>query len=74
MDLVLVKEINPVATIEIKYSNAPVLTRGYYECIADLETENNFVITPNSQTVTTKDGVRIMSLKVFLQGDHLVIL
>ncbi len=71
VDLVLVKGINPVATIEIKYSNAPVLTRGYYESIADLKTDRNFVVTPNSQTVTTKDGVKIMSLNMLLHGGHL---
>ncbi|HEX7366186.1 MAG TPA: ATP-binding protein [Pelobium sp.] len=71
VDLVLVKGINPVATIEIKYSNAPVLTRGYYECIADLKTEKNFVITPNSQAVTTKDGIKVMSLKTFLSEENL---
>ena len=71
VDLVLVKGIKPVATIEIKYSNAPVLSRGYYECLSDLQTENNFVITPNSQKVNTKEGILIISLKVFLEGDYL---
>ena len=69
VDLVLVKGINPVATIEIKYSNAPALTRGYYECINDLGTDENFVITPNSQTVTTKDGIKILSLMNFLEKE-----
>jgi predicted AAA+ superfamily ATPase len=71
VDLVLVKGIKPVATIEIKYSNAPALTRGYYECLSDLQTENNFVITPNSQKVNTKEGVLIISLEEFLRGDFI---
>ncbi|MEO5912446.1 MAG: ATP-binding protein [Pelobium sp.] len=66
VDLVLVKGVKPMATIEIKYSNAPVLTRGYHESISDLKAEHNFVITPNSKTVSTKEGVKIMSLNYFL--------
>lgn len=73
VDLVLVKGINPIATVEIKYSNAPALTRGYYECLADLKTDKNFVITPNSQSVVTKDGVKIISLKTFLEKEVSVI-
>ena len=46
MDLVLVKGIRPIACIEIKTSNEPNLTRGFYECIEDLKCSNAFVITP----------------------------
>jgi predicted AAA+ superfamily ATPase len=71
VDLVLVRGVKPIATIEIKYSNAPVLSRGYYESISDLGTKNNYVITPNSRTVTTKEGVVIISLGEFLKGDYI---
>ncbi|MBK0381686.1 ATP-binding protein [Pedobacter sp. SD-b] len=69
VDLVLIKGVKPIATIEIKYSNAPVLSRGYYESLSDLETKDNFVITPNSQTVTTKEGVQVLGLEAFLKDD-----
>jgi predicted AAA+ superfamily ATPase len=71
VDLVLVRGVKPIATVEIKYSNAPVLSRGYYESISDLGTKNNYVITPNSRTVTTKEGVVIISLGEFLKGDYI---
>lgn len=67
IDLVLVKGIHPVAGIEIKYSNAPSLSRGVHECIADLKTKRNFVITPNSQSVSTKEGIMAISLYNFLK-------
>jgi predicted AAA+ superfamily ATPase len=70
VDLVLVKGVKPIITIEIKYSNAPVLSRGYYESINDLKAENNFVITPNAISVTTKQGIKITSLLNFL-GDEI---
>jgi hypothetical protein len=47
------------------------LSRGYYESISDLGTKNNYVITPNSRTVTTKEGVVIISLGEFLKGDYI---
>jgi hypothetical protein len=71
VDLVLVRGVKPIATIEIKYSNAPVLSRGYYECLSDLKTTQNFVVTPNSQTVSTKDGIKIISLSNFLEKENL---
>lgn len=67
--MVLVKGVKPVATIEIKYSDAPVLSRGVYECISDLKTDKNFVIMPNARTVTNKEGIKILSLKEFLEND-----
>ncbi len=69
VDIVLVKGIKPIATIEIKYADIPVLTRGIYESIADLKTKKNFVITPNSHTVTTKEGLKVLSLKEFLKTE-----
>lgn len=69
VDVVLVKGVKPVATIEIKYADAPVLSRGVYECISDLKTDKNYVITPNARTVTNKEGIKVLSLKEFLEND-----
>jgi uncharacterized protein len=45
MDLVLVKGITPLVSIEIKLSSANSLTRGSTEALNDLKTEHNFIIT-----------------------------
>ncbi|MBX9851366.1 MAG: ATP-binding protein [Cytophagaceae bacterium] len=68
-DIVLVKGINPVACLEIKYSNAPTISRGFHESISDLGTDKNFVITPGSDRWTTKDGTIVCSLKEFIAKD-----
>jgi uncharacterized protein len=47
-DLVLVKAMQPLACIEIKYSNAPTVSKGFYASVEDLGTTKNFVITPHS--------------------------
>ncbi len=46
MDLVLVRGITPIACIELKTTNNPSVTRGFYESIKDLKCDTNFVITP----------------------------
>lgn len=68
-DIVLVKGIQPLACIEIKYSNSPVVSRGFYECIKDLKTIQNYVITPGSKAWTTKEGIKVCSLKEFILNE-----
>ena len=46
MDLVLVRGITPIACIELKTTNNPSVTRGYYESVKDLNCDTNFVVTP----------------------------
>ena len=47
MDLVLVRGISPIACIELKTTNNPTVTRGFYESVKDLKCKNNFVVTPH---------------------------
>lgn len=66
-DLVLVKGIKVVACIEIKYSNAPTLSKGFFESIRDLKPQKSFVITPDSHNVKLQSGIQITTLKEFLE-------
>lgn len=66
-DLVLVRGTKPLAAIEIKLSNAPDLQRGYFNCIGDLGTKSNYVITPGSETYPAKAGITITALRQFLK-------
>lgn len=72
IDLVLVKANQPVASIEIKYSNAPKPTKGFFTGIEDLGTKNNFIITPSSESYPYK-GAWVCSLQSFL-NEHLIVL
>jgi len=66
-DLVIVKGVKPLTAIEIKLSNAPVISKGFHECIKDLKTKNNFVITPSSDDYTTKENIQVCSLLSFVK-------
>lgn len=67
MDLVLVRGIKPIALIEIKLSNAPVLSKGFFEAIEDLQTSNNFVITISSDTYT-QNNYQVSGLHYFIEN------
>lgn len=67
MDLVLVKGLNPIACIEIKTSNNPALSRGYYESLTDLKCNKGFVITPYQQvTYQLNENVTVCGLHEFM--------
>ncbi|MFQ3576095.1 MAG: ATP-binding protein [Cytophagales bacterium] len=65
-DVVIAKGMMAIACIEIKYSNAPVVSRGFYSCIEDLGTSHNFVLTPGSETYPKGEKVMVCGLKDFL--------
>jgi predicted AAA+ superfamily ATPase len=66
-DLVFVKGITPLACIEIKLSNTPVISKGFFSCVEDLEPKYKFVITPESDTFTTGQGIVVCSLYRFVK-------
>ncbi len=66
-DIVLVKSIKPVACIEIKISNTPQVTKGFYTCIDDLKTKQNFIVTPSSDTYPNY-GATVCGLSTFLDN------
>jgi len=65
-DLVLVKGISPLACLEIKLSNTPAVSKGFISCSEDLQPKYKYIITPESETFTTKHGVCITNLYYFI--------
>ncbi len=66
-DLVITRSLKPVSCIEIKYSNAPKISPGFYNSIADLGTKDNYVITPQADTLRISGEIRVMGLPAFLK-------
>ncbi len=65
-DLVLSKGEEVKAAIEIKYSKAPVLKKGFYNSVADLKPLQTFVITPFEVDFVSKDEIRMVGLTIFI--------
>jgi len=66
-DVVMIKGIKPVACIEIKLSNAPVISRGFMHCIADLKPKRKFIITPQSETYDIQENITVTGITQFLK-------
>lgn len=66
-DIVLANGIHPVTCIEVKLSNAPVISKGNFQSITDLKTKRNFVITPDAEGYKTKEGIMICNIDLFLK-------
>jgi predicted AAA+ superfamily ATPase len=66
-DLLLVQGITPVACIEIKLSNVPLISKGFISCMQDLEPKYKFIITPQSETYSVGNDILVISLKDFLE-------
>lgn len=65
-DVVLTKANNPVACIEIKLSNSPVIAKGFYETMSDLKTKQNFVVVPQVDSYRKAQNVIVCGLSDFL--------
>ena len=65
-DLVLLAPNGNRAIVEIKLSNAPSVSRGFYETAQDLLPDFKFVITPDSRQYTRDDGTEVLPLRTFL--------
>lgn len=68
-DLVLVKGVKAIASIEIKYSSSPGLTKGFVISIDDLKTKNNYIITPNSDNYRIRKDITVCSLTNFIENE-----
>nr|WP_281168516.1 ATP-binding protein [Spirosoma spitsbergense] len=65
-DLFVIRPDGKRACIEIKYADVPVLTKGFYASVADLNPDDKVVIVPQGRTFTTKEGVVVVPLSIFL--------
>ncbi|MVM41878.1 DUF4143 domain-containing protein [Spirosoma sp. HMF3257] len=70
LDLVLVRGGEPIIGIEIKYTNAPKLSRGNYIASRDLGDIPLLVITPSAEDFRLSEQVQICSLSTIWQ--HLI--
>ena len=66
VDLLLITPRSGIICIEIKYANAPNISRGFYNSIEDLKPERSYVITPDSESYFRSDGVHVVNIYDFL--------
>jgi predicted AAA+ superfamily ATPase len=53
--------------IEIKFSSAPVIRKGFYQSIEDLNPSHKFVVVPAGDSYPKEGGIRVINLNDFLK-------
>lgn len=69
VDLLLISPSGKKICIEIKFSIAPVISKGFYQSIADLQPSASYVITPGGERFERSDGLVICPLSIFLANE-----
>ncbi|ADB42904.1 hypothetical protein CLV58_11539 [Spirosoma oryzae] len=67
LDILLVQGTKPVVGIEIKYTNAPTLSRGNYIASRDLGDIPLLVVTPSADDFRLQEHVQVCSLQTLWQ-------
>lgn len=68
-DLVLISPNGVMTCVEIKYSTAPVITKGFYQSMNDLNPTHQYVIVPSGPPYFFNDKLKVCSLKDFLEQE-----
>ncbi len=66
LDLILVKGVEPIATVEIKLTVAPKTTKGLHSAIFDIGVEKNFVIARIEERFSLAENIVACSLEHFI--------
>lgn len=67
VDFVLTIAMKPIASIEVKFTSTPSVSKGFLTGIEDLETSHNFIITPMDDEYPIKEHITVIGLDRFLK-------
>lgn len=67
VDLVFAKGLQPVASVEIKFSYKAKITKGFQQSISDLKTPKNFIITSQNEDFPADENIRVCSIRTFVE-------
>ena len=67
VDIVLTKALKPIASLEVKYTSTPKVTKGLLNGIEDLGTKENYIITPMDDEYRAKEHINVIGLDRFIQ-------
>lgn len=68
-DLVWITPRNKIVCIEIKYSSAPVVSKGFYQSVEDLKPDFKYVIVPQGETFYKPGELKVCALQDFLENE-----
>lgn len=68
VDLVLISPSGKKTCIEIKLSNSPTVSKGFYESLKDLNPDRKFVLVPTEESYLKAGDAWVCNLLDFLQN------
>lgn len=68
-DLLMISPSGKKTLIEIKYTNNPTLSKGFFESVGDVQPDFTYVITPDSYNYVRDDGIHFIPLQDFLREE-----
>jgi uncharacterized protein len=69
VDLVIVRGLEPWMCVEIKHTSSPKISRGFLNVIEDLKTNNNYIITPETDSFQLNEKVKVSNLLHFISNE-----
>lgn len=66
IDLLLLAPNGKKVAVEIKLSNAPTVSKGFYQSIADIKPDFAFIVIPEGESYPKDDGIWVCNLTDFL--------
>lgn len=68
-DLVLISPNGVMTCLEIKYSTAPTISKGFYQSMDDLKPSHQYVIVPSGSPYFFNERLKVCSLQEFLENE-----
>ncbi|MDX2246650.1 MAG: ATP-binding protein [Bacteroidia bacterium] len=68
-DLLLVSPGGKKILVEVKFTSAPVLPKGFFEAKSDIQPDFTYIITPHGHNYQRDDGIHILPLTDFLNQE-----
>jgi len=66
IDLLLLAPNGKKVAVEIKFSNAPTVSKGFYQSIADIKPDFAFIVIPEGESYPKAEGIWVSNLTDFL--------
>ena len=66
-DLIIAKGQTTIICVEVKYTLAPSITKGFGISIDDLSTKDNYIIVPREEDYLLREDVKVMGITNFLK-------
>jgi uncharacterized protein len=66
-DLLLVSPTGRRYCVEIKASNTPVISKGFFQSVADLKPDAQYILVPEAAPFVRSDGIEVCGLEAFLK-------